>query len=264
MKEESWGMRKYRSLDSIAWSKDKDVRTLGRRPTAEEGLTVDRKIGLGLIDSRQLMRCSISDLLGRYGPEFSVLPYSSCHNLINSSADEKACLGLLILDLDRASVNSPEIQGDIDALHQEFPGVPLVLLSDRMDMDCSVGALCSKVSGYVTTNLSPLVAIAAIRLVYAGGKYFPAEVISNSTQQKELLPQNEHEKPAVDGLTSRQYEVFKQLKEGKSNKLIAYELGVQESTVKVHVREIMKKLHATNRTHAVFLASKLYAPESLG
>jgi DNA-binding NarL/FixJ family response regulator len=133
-----------------------------------------------------------------------------------------------------------------------------------MDVDCSVKALCSKVSGYVTTNLSPLVAIAAIRLVYAGGKYFPAEVISNSTQQKELLPQNKHEKPAVDGLTSRQYEVFKQLKEGKSNKLIAYELGVQESTVKVHVREIMKKLHATNRTHAVFLASKLYAPESLG
>jgi len=257
-------MRKYRSLDSIAWNKGNDVRTTGRSLAAEEGLAVDRKIGLGLIDSRQLMRCSISDLLGRYGPEFSVLPYSNCHNLINSSADEKASLGMLILDLDGASVESAEVQEDIDVLHHEFPGIPLVLLSDRMDVGCSVEALCSKVSGYVTTNLSPPVAIAAIRLVYAGGKYFPAEVMSNSTQQKELLAQKEHEKPAVDGLTSRQYEVFKQLKEGKSNKLIAYELGVQESTVKVHVRGIMKKLHATNRTHAVFLASKLYSSESLG
>ena len=51
-------------------------------------------------------------------------------------------------------------------------------------------------------------------------------------------------------------DVLKLLEQGKSNKVIAYELGVEESTVKVHVRHIMKKLNATNRTHAAFLVHR--------
>lgn len=258
-------MYKYRSLDSSpvvleGGIRDPKVGSIAGKPLAVE------KIGLGLIDSRKLMRCSISDLLANYAPEFSVMPYSSCTELIQSSDDEKERIGLLVMDVDGASIGEPEVQDDIDALHQAFSGIPLILLSDRLDVDCSVEALCSKVSGYVTTDLAPPVAIAAMRLVYAGGTYIPAETHSNasnsSTQAKQLNAEKKSEKPGIDGLTSRQYEVFKQLKEGKSNKLIAYELGVQESTVKVHVREIMKKLHATNRTHAVFLASKNSESES--
>ncbi|MCB8878413.1 response regulator transcription factor [Acidisoma silvae] len=55
-------------------------------------------------------------------------------------------------------------------------------------------------------------------------------------------------------LTRRQSEVFACIKQGKPNKTIAYELGMSESTVKVHVRNIMQNLGATNRTHAVFVA----------
>jgi DNA-binding NarL/FixJ family response regulator len=49
------------------------------------------------------------------------------------------------------------------------------------------------------------------------------------------------------------------LRQGMPNKLIAYELQMQESTVKVHVRHIMKKLKATNRTQAALLATQVYA-----
>jgi DNA-binding NarL/FixJ family response regulator len=61
----------------------------------------------------------------------------------------------------------------------------------------------------------------------------------------------------LQDLTPRQKEVLQLLRKGKSNKIIAYELNMQESTVKVHVRQIMKKLKAINRTHAVFLASQI-------
>jgi len=253
-------MYKSRSLDSSSGVMGENSSVLEIGPIVKKPASVERKIGLGLIDSRQLMRCSISDLLVSYAPEFSVLPYASCSELLESPDEEKERLGLLLMDVNGASVSSAGVQGNIDVLHQVFSSIPLILLSDRMDVDCTVEVLCRKISGYVTTDLAPPVAIAAIRLVYAGGKYFPAEKFSNvssSTLQKKPTGQAGYVKLGIDALTSRQHEVFRQLKEGKSNKLIAYELGVQESTVKVHVRDIMKKLHATNRTHAVFLASKL-------
>jgi DNA-binding NarL/FixJ family response regulator len=58
------------------------------------------------------------------------------------------------------------------------------------------------------------------------------------------------------GFTRREAQVLEQLQQGKANKVIAYELNISESTVKVHVRNIMKKLHATNRTQVAFLAQR--------
>ena len=61
----------------------------------------------------------------------------------------------------------------------------------------------------------------------------------------------------LDSFTPRQLEVLQFLQQGKSNKIIAHKLGMQECTVKTHIREIMTKLKATNRTHAVFLLHQL-------
>jgi DNA-binding NarL/FixJ family response regulator len=58
-------------------------------------------------------------------------------------------------------------------------------------------------------------------------------------------------------LTAREWEVLKILREGRQNKLIAFELGISENTVKVHLRNIMKKLHVSNRTQVVLGAGVL-------
>jgi DNA-binding NarL/FixJ family response regulator len=60
-------------------------------------------------------------------------------------------------------------------------------------------------------------------------------------------------------LTARQKAVLAQLQQGKANKIIAHELGMSESTAKVHIRNIMRKMGATNRTQAAFNALKLCA-----
>ena len=70
-------------------------------------------------------------------------------------------------------------------------------------------------------------------------------------------PPAEQEQSGASDFTPRQADVLKLLLQGKSNKVIARELDMQECTVKVHVRQIMKKLNAANRTEAVINAAKL-------
>lgn len=65
--------------------------------------------------------------------------------------------------------------------------------------------------------------------------------------------------PLTSILTSRETAVAKGLRMGKANKIIAYELNMCESTVKVHVHNIMKKLKATNRTEAAYRISEMAA-----
>ena len=57
--------------------------------------------------------------------------------------------------------------------------------------------------------------------------------------------------------TPREIEVLHRLRQGLQNKIIAYELGISESTVKVHLRNVMKKLHASNRTQVAFMLRRL-------
>ena len=58
-------------------------------------------------------------------------------------------------------------------------------------------------------------------------------------------------------MTARQWEVLERLRQGESNKLIGRQLKLRESTVKVHIRQIMRKLGATNRTQAALCAAEL-------
>jgi DNA-binding NarL/FixJ family response regulator len=60
-------------------------------------------------------------------------------------------------------------------------------------------------------------------------------------------------------LTPKETEILRRLKDGKPNKIIAYELDICESTVKVHMRQIMRKLSATNRTQAALIARQMFA-----
>ena len=87
------------------------------------------------------------------------------------------------------------------------------------------------------------IAIEAVRFVLAGGTYAPMDLLSRNP------PGNVLSQPPITGLlTGRELAVTRAIQKGKSNKIIAYDLNMCESTVKVHVRNIMKKLKAKNRT----------------
>jgi DNA-binding NarL/FixJ family response regulator len=83
----------------------------------------------------------------------------------------------------------------------------------------------------------------------------PSDLLLHEEEQNKT-PLKRPGATALNGLTTRQHEVLGLIRLGKPNKLIAAELNISESTVKVYVRQIMKKFGAINRTHACYLLSR--------
>ncbi|MDX7950266.1 response regulator transcription factor [Lichenihabitans sp. Uapishka_5] len=111
--------------------------------------------------------------------------------------------------------------------------------------------------GYVVPTLSLKVLVQVIHLVNSGGIFVPASSLQHLSASAQTPVVATH--ASVNGLSPRQVLVAKALRKGTPNKVIAYELNMCESTVKVHVRHIMKKLHAKNRTQIAFLTNAMFA-----
>lgn len=153
------------------------------------------------------------------------------------------------------SDGSPELMlNDLRDLRGFYPKASIIVLSDGTDSARPqiIRAMFNHgVDGFIPTRLvSVPVAFAAIHFVQAGGKFAPAELLLNACAEMTRLP-SPHGIFCAD-LTTRQNAVVALLKQGKANKTIAHELGVSENTVKVHVRNIMRRIGATNRTEAVY------------
>ena len=127
----------------------------------------------------------------------------------------------------------------------------VIVVSDNEDPDHIVQMLGKNVRGYVPTSLSLNIVVQAVELVRAGGVFVPASSLITAHRVPDEMAGSK------SLFTARQAAVVDALRRGKANKIIAYELNMRESTVKVHVRNIMKKLHATNRTEVAYLAGRL-------
>jgi DNA-binding NarL/FixJ family response regulator len=122
---------------------------------------------------------------------------------------------------------------------------PVVVLSDAEDIDQIADSLKWGARGHLPTGTAFDVAIEAMRLVIVGGTFVPAHSLLGEQRPASKAGLESEQKSK---LTARQVAVADALRQGKANKLIAYELNMSESTVKVHMRNIMKKLSAKNRT----------------
>ncbi len=168
-----------------------------------------------------------------------------------------------------------------------FPFAPLVIVSDLETRASILAALELGAKGYIPTSMTEEVVLATIAMVRAGGEYAPTHVLvggppddggaggaasdhrrAEPTAATRLTKIDKNEprgalarepKPDVgDVFSPRECEVLDYIHLGYQNKQIAYELDLSESTVKVHVRSILKKLGATNRTQAAFRAQEIF------
>jgi DNA-binding NarL/FixJ family response regulator len=111
--------------------------------------------------------------------------------------------------------------------------------------------------GYLPADLSFFQAVAAIRFVAQGGVFIPPCALATSSGAHRASPAGPTDSSGrAIQFSPRQREVLERLKQGKQNKIIAYELDMCQSTVKVHVRHIMRKLKARNRTQVALLTSE--------
>ena len=228
------------------------------RAEAGRGAATDSQAGdsilVGLIDSVRFSRDCLIQAMRIQSPELSMLPFNNVQECIEAARPD---LRMILFYSHQESSSQPAVLQRVHALRQAFPNTPIVVLSDASVASQPTTireAIRSGAQGFIpTANTAMPAAIAAIRLVKDGGTIAPVEAL--------LAGRTRRAEPDADEtsstLTPRQMTVLSHLREGKANKIIAYELGMSESTVKVHVRNIMRRMGATNRTQAVYKSQQI-------
>ena len=150
-------------------------------------------------------------------------------------------------DVTLMDVQMPEING-IDAIvkiREEFPTARIIVLTTYSGDAQAARAFKAGASGYLLKNMVRKELIDTIRTVHAGKKRIPPEV---------AVEMAEHH--SDDALTEREIEVLREVAAGNGNKMVAKLLNVSEETIKAHMKNILSKLGANDRTHAVTIALK--------
>jgi DNA-binding NarL/FixJ family response regulator len=210
-----------------------------------------------ILDSRALDRECLAKALVDSGLAMDVLAMASIEEW-KRKKDILPPLGAILINVGGRRNDDPAFAGEIVKLTSEFKNVPVVILSDTDDPGQILRVLDCGARGYIPTSVGIAVCVEAIGLAVAGGIFIPA---SSFLAMKHLVTNvGAVETPSLSGMfTLRQEEVVQALRKGKANKIIAFELNLRESTVKVHIRNIMKKLKATNRTEVAYKLNTLYA-----
>ncbi len=207
------------------------------------------KPGIVVIDGRAVFRdCFVRCLETSYW-DHEVFSFASIGEW-HSSEEPNATGAAVIIIIE----SGDEFDGPDYALFETAAAnIPIVIVSDVDDLDHIVRTMKRGVRGYIPTSLPFNVAVEAVRLVKAGGTFVPAS--SFVDDRSDQLPGLKANAP----LTERQLEVIEEIRHGKANKQIAYALNMSEHTVKVHLRHIMRKLRARNRTEVAVLSEDLFA-----
>ena len=150
-------------------------------------------------------------------------------------------------DVTLMDLRMPDMSGieAITAIRTEFSNARIVVLTTYAGDVQAVSALKAGAAGYLLKGLVRNELIDTVRTVHAGKRCVPVEIASEIAVHA-----------ADDGLTEREIEVLRGVAAGKSNKLVAAELKISEGTVKNHMKSILPKLDASDRTHAVMIALK--------
>ncbi|MCG8694219.1 MAG: response regulator transcription factor [Minwuiales bacterium] len=219
---------------------------------------------IALIDGRTLTRQCLARWLERSSKDFKIIAIGQLAEL-DQRFDQGEDPRLVVLSLGHLTVTDEEVRTSLRQVADRLPDVPVIVLSDCEDPTAVAEAIRNGVKGYIPTTVDLSVALEALRLVQVGGTYVPASTLLTALEAQVPTCQPKEprhgEQHPLQGFTPRELQVLELLREGKPNKVIAYELDMQESTVKVHVRHIMKKLKASNRTQAAFLAQQLAESE---
>lgn len=164
----------------------------------------------------------------------------------------------VILQL-KAGSNRPGLEADIARLREWAPTVNIVLLADKLTREIADTCKALGIRGLVSSEYSSGQILVCVSVVESGLSYFPAEIETRAVRDTVADDDIDSVRlPDLDGmLTPRQQQVMRYIAIGKSNKYIAAELSLCESTVKVHVSEVMRRLGATSRTHASYIINQI-------
>jgi DNA-binding NarL/FixJ family response regulator len=202
-------------------------------------------ISVGLIDEHSFTRQCITRSLRELDDTFAIYPFASCEDCLLSEKSYD-----VILYHAREAVASLDSDNErFQALKRLLQVSPVIILSAVDGPNLVIRAFKGGARGFIpTTETTIEMVIEIIRLVKAGGTFVPPSSLCLGTVNGEHIP-----RPTIPTyqFTTREMAVLERLSLGKANKTIAYQLQMSESTVKVHIKSIMNKLNAKNRTEVV-------------
>jgi DNA-binding NarL/FixJ family response regulator len=131
------------------------------------------------------------------------------------------------------------------AIREDFPDARIIVLTTYSGDAQAMRAFKAGASGYLLKSMLRKELLETIRSVHAGRKRIPPEIAVEIAEHH-----------SDDALTEREIEVLRQVAAGNANKIVADNLAISDETVKAHMRSILSKLGANDRTHAVTIALK--------
>lgn len=213
---------------------------------------------LVIIDNRALDRECLAHGLTNHSIEMTIATFSSFEQLQHQRRGRT--VSAVLFNIGGQKVSDPAVGNYLSRIVNDCAPAPVIILADKEDISQVLKALDYGVKGYIPTSVNVNVCVEALRLALAGGTFVPA---SSVLAMRHATDPNSHRLQPLGGMfTQRQAEVVNALRRGKANKIIAYELKLRESTVKVHIRNIMKKLKASNRTEVACIINELFPSET--
>jgi len=209
--------------------------------------TIIHAMKILIADDHELYREALSILVHRLGQDIDV--HSACNftellDLVQAQTGWDA----ILIDLNMPDLN---FYDGISQLTKDYPDTPVIVVTSSEDPNDTQRALEAGALGYMTKSMKSDDMLNALRLMLESGISIHP-VAANDPQNTPLT-----EDDILQALTPRQFEVLQQLCEGASNKRIALDMDLSESTVKLHVRAILSALEVSNRTEAVIKAKQL-------
>jgi DNA-binding NarL/FixJ family response regulator len=249
-----------------------------------------------VIDAMDFRRAGVESFLAAWAKHEDVdlisIPLDQIHEKLSGDIDCR----ILIYNAGGAHCSSPEVVAEIHELRALRPDAALVIVTDDNSLEGVCAAISAGAQGYFDNAMQPALALLALSFVLRGGTYFPPTAILKGRAttvfpyRSRGSGNGEHEDPAysVDRsdddndddhvaftrvstltgkqdagarpaqfqMTARQEAVISCLCVGDSNKAIARKLGLTETAVKVHVREVMRKLGVCNRTQVAIISAR--------
>jgi two-component system, NarL family, nitrate/nitrite response regulator NarL len=203
-----------------------------------------------LIDPNGLLSEALKPILAEtpYRPVLSGTGFGEIQYMLEGENSAS----LLIMD---AALDFMMARERVRSLKERNPSIRIVMLVERYDLDQMLAAIQAGAAAYLVKSTSHAALVKTLDLVMLGEEICPVIVFP---QLGEMA--NPASSSKARGLTEREMTILECLTDGASNKLIARRLDVAESTVKVHVKAILRKLKLKNRTQAAMWASNYILP----
>lgn len=215
-----------------------------------------KKSSVVLVDSRACLIDSLVNEINISGHFQRVQSSGSVKEMLSTPEIRNINMVILSMDVFNTASQNDDVRSIRDC-HGE--STKIVFLADKLCIELIGYMTKNDINGVIPSSYSTEQAIACLKAIDAGVQFIPPGLLTENLNQPSVHgligKQKSHE--LYETLTPRQAQVLELLCIGRSNKYIAAELSLCESTVKVHVSEIMKRMGATSRTHASYLYSKM-------